>query len=183
MRQAWYDSFHAEKECTGCRALRHEFRLRPIDVEVERKPDSSALNFAGPSLIGIIRREFLRLFESEARKHLNIGRVFDRHGNVLIGFVSFVGEKPLPIRGGPESDHRICEACGRFVYSPDSRRYFMRSDLTGQPLYYVSPCGLAMTAGLVERIDRRIWKGIWIEKLPVRDIALDGIEHFPEYFW
>jgi len=179
----WYDQFRRTHKCQGCGALGLDVRTGPIDVYLAHKPDRSALNVSH-LLIGIIRIDFMRLFEPEFLQCLLVGDVLDRHGNPIEGFATFHSSKPIPIRSGPESTHRVCDKCGRFVYScVGDEDYVMRDCLTGQPVYEAGMGDILLTEELYSRIDRKKWKGFWVDELPVRDTPLDGIDVFPENYY
>ncbi len=178
----WCEEFRKRHVCSGCGALERSLRERPVDVRVEYTPDASAVNFASPIPVGIIRMDFLALLGAEAADCLLLGQVLDRSGSPIPGFSTFVGKKPLVVRGGPESTRRYCDTCGRFVYYPLGNDYVMRQTLTGQPVYE-GGASLVMTPELSRRIERGKWKGIYITRLPIRDEPLDGIECFPENYY
>lgn len=179
----WWEEFRGRNMCRGCGVLHADLRRRSLAARVEETPDASAINSVNPPGIGIIRADFLELFRAEAQKHLHLGPVLDAAGNILSRFLTFVGERPLPVRGESDSDRRSCEVCGRFVYWPSGDWYVMRSSLTNQTVYETSTEDLAVTEAIRKRIVPGKWKGMWITKLPVRDEPLDGIENFPENYY
>jgi hypothetical protein len=179
----WNNGFRERHMCPGCSALDRAFRRCSLDIPLEYPPDISAVNFAYLPYVGIIRMDFLCLFEDEIDDHLSLGRVLSKTRKPIPGFATYIGRKPLAIRGGPESSGRTCERCGRFVYSPLGEQYVMRDALTGQPLYEGDRASLVVTKELASRIQRGRWKGIYVSDLPIRDEPLDGIEEFPENYY
>ena len=110
----WFHEFRKTHECKGCGALRREKRRSPIDVVLAHRPDRSAINVCHVG-IGIIRADFLTVFDEELRRYFCIGRVLDRRRAEIDGFATFISTKPVPLRGGPNSAQRYCDECGRFV--------------------------------------------------------------------
>jgi hypothetical protein len=168
--------------CPGCGAFKREWRTKPMDVHLAYKPDGSAINVTSAGL-GVIRSGFMALFEAEMRPQFFFGKVFDRKGNAIDGYETFIGRKPLAVRAGPESERRHCDVCNRFVYIPLGDEYLLRSSLSSQPIYGDPAAHLVVSEALYARIDRKVWKGFYVTKLPVRDEPLDGIDEFPDNYY
>ena len=151
---------------------------------LDELPDISAVNNVEPPGINIARCDFLDLFAEEVNKYLKLGKVFASDGTEIEGYVTFVGEKCLPLRGGEKSKYfGKCKVCGQIRYWPAYPWYILRDNLFDQPLFESWGLnGLIITEELKSRIEKGKWKGIYITKLPVLDEPRDGIEDFPKDF-
>ncbi len=186
--KTWAEEFRRKYECPKCGRLAPEWRERPLDVRVARRPGATVLNYTSLCGIGIIRLDFLALFEEEFRHQFTVGRVLDREGQEIAGFATFVPRKPLIIRSNDPWGYRVCEGCGRFVYThwgsrEDFVEYITRDSIGSERLYGLGGSRLIMTAELRERIVVGDWTNLFIRELPVLDQPLDGIDPFPENYY
>ena len=182
--KSWLTKFKAENVCLGygCRDIYPQARRYGLDVWVMDQPDISAVNVVAPPGLSFARRDFLDLFSEEVSKYLKLGRVFTSDGTLVEDFVTFVGEKRLPLRGSEDSRFfGFCKKCGNPRYWPQYPWYVLRESLFDQPLYESGGLsGLIITEQLKARIEKGRWKGIYITKLPVLDEPRDGIENMPK---
>jgi len=175
----WLKEFCANHVCPGygCGEIFPEARKRAIDIRLKEPPDISAVNVAEPPGVCIARRDFLALFGDEVCKYLKLGRVFLGDNTLLHGFVTFLGDRQILLRGAHNSrSSGRCKICGQVRYWPAYPWYIVKDCLRGQPLYESWPLdGLIITEELKARIEKGRWKGIYITKLPVLDEPRDGI--------
>ncbi|UCC31769.1 MAG: hypothetical protein JSU86_05730 [Phycisphaerales bacterium] len=182
----WYEFIWRKRECPGCFTMYADQRTQPVDVVVEGRPSRAVTSYARGPMIGLIRNDFLKLLGEEAQRWLHIGRVFDSKTRLIREWSTFIGERPIEIRGGPDSYGRLCEECGRYLYTEGEDPKLMhihRASLSDQPIYEANAAALLLTPGLYERIRGKKWKGVWITRLPVYDGPLDGIDPFPENYY
>lgn len=179
----WCNEFVAANTCAGCKSLNHTLRETGVDVRVANQPGRGAVGgIAWPS-VGIARDGFLDLFDDEVTRHLRLGRVLSASGDPIDGYATFLGSRPLPIRGGVKSTHRECPQCGRFCYCPVGSWYVTSDAVSGQGVYEAVGGWLVLREDMFQRIDRMKWRGFRVGKLPVRDDPLDQIERFPENYY
>ena len=178
---SWWQEFRKKAVCPGCKDVYPDVRKSGIDIFLERRPDISAVNSIQRADIGIARRDFLDLFADKADRYLSLGRVFKGNGELLNNFVSFVGQRLLPLRGSEKSQFfGNCHRCGRFNYVPEHPWYVLRDSLFDQPIFQSWGLdGLIVNEELQARIKRGRWKGICIAKIPIVDEAIDGIKEIP----
>lgn len=181
----WLDEFAKTSTCPECYHFDRSLRQTGFDVRVATHPGPSALNEVEPPGVSIARSDFLGLFAEESHRYLKLGKVLDEEGQQIPGYVSYIGLKPLLIRGGAKTRSLFCASCGAFRYVPMNDWYVLHRDLTEQTLYQTSQGGLAMTDELRKKISKGVWKGILIGRLPVVEQPQDGIVEFPEnyYYW
>jgi hypothetical protein len=173
----WVSEFIRENECATCKRLFNHVRKSPIDVYLSKIPDKSAVNAIVAPRVGIARRDFLSLFEDEVRRYLKVGRVFGPHGKLYEEFVTYTSATQLRIRGGKNSQYQgVCPSCGNIRYWAGYPWYVLRRDYFEQPLYEATSMGLVVDENLLFRIDRKLWKGIYITKIPIVDEPKDGID-------
>lgn len=129
---------------------------------------------------GFAHREFLGQFGWDLiQRHFYLGRVFDAEGNLQKDYVTFRTKGSiLYIRGrSHHSNGEPCEKCGRRGYYPlpPKTRYLTRASLTGAPMYESDLNQLVVNEKLFAKLDQKRWRGLYVEKLPVLDHALDGL--------
>lgn len=180
----WLAAMKADCICPGygCNEIYPHLRSQGVDVCVEERPDIAAINCVSMPGVSIARRDFLDLFADEVSKYLKLGRVFTSDGELLDGYVTFIGQRRLLLRGGAQSRFfGVCKTCGHARYWPGYPWYVLRGSFVEQPLY--ESCGvngLIVTEELKGRIEKGKWKGIRITKLPIVDKAKDGIKEMTE---
>ena len=179
----WYEFIWRKRECPGCFTMYADQRTKPVDVVVATKPSRAVVSSVGIG-IGLIRNDFLQLLGEDARQCLHIGRVFDSKTRLIREWSTFIGDKPIEIRGGPGSSGRFCEQCGRFCYfAEEDPIHIQQSSLSNQPIYEANMAAILLAATLYERIRGKKWKGVYITRLPIYDEPLDGIDPFPEHYY
>jgi hypothetical protein len=146
-----------------------------MDVVVQDLGENVVLNIVSVALITIAREELLDVLRPAADKYLRFGRIFDRAGRPLPS-VTLGSRDRLQMRGGPTSTCQFCPRCGIVLYYPMPKWYLLKSDITGQPLYYGSEMtSLIVETSLARKVKKRGWKKLYITKLPVLEEPLDGL--------
>lgn len=176
----WWSEYLARLPvCGACKLMvPPELRRSGVAVCIRGEPGNVPLAQVTPPSVHIVRRDLIDLFAREAAQYLKLGPVSSEDGKHLGAWQSVTTEKPLLIRGGPQSVRCTCPSCGRLRYQAagrDDEFCILADDLTGQPIYEASGWGLVMTADLWNRVEKGRWKGIWVTRLPVRDEPLDGL--------
>jgi hypothetical protein len=147
-----------------------------MDVTIEDLGANLALNFVDVALLQFARSDFLTALGPAADKHLTLGRLFWPSGEQLQGFHVLGSTSTLTIRGGPRSRREFCPTCGVLQYYAIGRSYLLRTDLTGQPLYFSDECGgLIATNEIAARLRRHMWAKVRIYEIAVRDKPMDGL--------
>lgn len=177
--QEWYREFKKQYVCE-CKVKKPGAETKAFDVHLVEHPGRAALN--ATMFVNIARRDFLELFSSEVKESLNLGDVYLENGELLEAYVSYAGKNHLPIRGSKKSRFfRECLDCGSQVYLPEYPYYVLKRSLRDQILYAAKPLsGLIVAEELIERVDRKEWKGIDIIKIPVLDEPRDGLDHLED---
>lgn len=184
-QQDWAAAFAATYyRCSGCRAFKPAVRSRIPDAQLKYRPNSAAISFLANG-IGIMRADFADLFEPDFGRNFAIGRLFNRRGEQIAGFLTFVPHRPIELRNS-EPVHRTCEQCGRFVYQglgPEENWFIHSASLTDQRIYGGDFGLLFLHEDLAARIERKKWRGIYYRRIQVLDKPLDGIDPFPEHYY
>lgn len=155
-----------------------------IDVYLQNAPQGwRPLDYPLLPQIGIAHRRFLDLFGGEADLDLHLGHVFDERGRLFNDHVTFMSEKPILVRGGRNSRHYQCPRCSSFCYARQLPMYVLRSDLTDQRLYESYAGALLIDEDLASRIDRHQWRGLYFNRITVRDTPLDGLDALPDNYY
>jgi hypothetical protein len=173
----WLNDFSSQYVCPGCKNIYNNVRQSSMDIVLRKRPSVAALDVLPPD-INIARRDFMDLFFPEASRFLKIGKVIFKDGTILNDFVTFSGDRRIPLRG--DSGSRLndtCTLCGYIRYWPQYPWYVLSKDYFEQPIYESwSLNGLVVSSELKDRIVKGKWKGIYITKLPIIDEPRDGIE-------
>jgi hypothetical protein len=126
--------------------------------------------------IGVIRQAFVEaLGRSTVKEHLYLGTVADESGNLVPDLATFRGEHPARLRGNEQSTFRICKSCGRPRYYAMGKRYLLRDNFPHNPLFESSIHQLVIDQTILDRIDLKQWKKIYIEELPLVDAPSGGL--------
>ncbi len=174
--EKWRDSFKQTHPCcSGC--ARHLSEWGSVDAYVEEFPKNSCHNFVSPFLVDYVRRDVLACFtEEERHRGLHVGRLFDAGGAELTDFATIRGKHAITLRGGPESEHRLCRVCGEHVYFPIGATYLLpHSVASGEPIYEAH-VGFVVNRAIYERLSQHRWKHLKLAPLPIRDKPRDGLD-------
>jgi hypothetical protein len=180
----WKKAFHKKELCRGCGAASRTLFQSGLDIRLVYCPRTPAISGLGLDA-GLIRTDFLEIFEPHFSREFRIGRAYDASGELIEGIVTYLTDHPVFLYGGPESTSRICQRCGRFVYDCLGKPYILGVSLDRRGPILGSMCGdLLLTEELASGIDRKKWKGIWVHEIPVLDEPRDGLKSIPEnYFY
>jgi hypothetical protein len=162
--------------CKECATL-PRFQGPPDRVTVKRiNRTKPAISFTS-WVFGVIHIDFLNAIDSTAQR-LRIGDLFDAGGQKIEDFRTFTGMENVIPRGGKESQHRICSACGAFVYSAstDIPVYVTTASLDFSiPLYEFGTMELLLREDLLNLVEENWKQAIDFTEIPVRDEPLDGL--------
>jgi hypothetical protein len=152
-----------------------------LDVYLqEPSPRDKPLNFVMFGGIPVVHRELLDLFGSDnIARDLYIGRVYGRRGKLLEDWVTARGRHRLVLRGSPKAGYRVCEWCGRVLYSATGDRYLFPAPPKDVMIFESSLFGFVVTHEIAERIVARKWRRMSVDPLPVLDEPLDGLGLLP----
>jgi hypothetical protein len=167
--QGWFAAYRAKFPCL------HRESPVAIDVKLSYIGEDLPMNFVGGVVINYARLDLLGALGAAVERCLTLAGVFDRAGRALPNYRTLGAPNSLPVRGGPESTRQFCPTCGTFLYCARGKRYVLRNDLTGQPLYHSGDLGLIVTEELAECLRHRKWKKLYFRKLPVLDEPRDGL--------
>lgn len=124
----------------------------------------------------MVRRELLQAFPSEiVGRDLFLGKVIGDGHTELEEWLTFQGRHRLIVRGRLDPGARICEECGRQLYSAGGRPYLFPAPPPGADVFESDLRGLIVTESLFQQIDLTPWKKLRKEKLPVLEAPLDGL--------
>jgi len=184
--ETWAATFEQRWVCKDCRKLDRRCRGNGYDVVLSTRPRYGAMDWAvGPvGTYSLIHRSFAELLTAGVTHDLVFGRVFLGDGVELKDYATYLGQKPIPIRGTSGSYRRQCKDCGSFIYSAGYSWYVARHALRALELYELDAGRLLVVdEARLKRIDRKRWKGIRIQKLPLVDEPQDGIAEFPDNWY
>lgn len=162
--------------CESC------YRIRvpdvAIDVQVEYRPEmkiNGPLNFI--YFLGLVWKPFLDLFDPMAvQRDLRLGRVFGPDGSLYEDWLTFRGRCEVIVRGTKHVQYRICEKCGRVIYSAMGKRYLFPAPPCGAELFAAGGSRLVIPESAFARLDLGKWrKKVYIERLPVPETPPDGL--------
>jgi hypothetical protein len=159
--------------CTGCASPKPG--IGAIDVTLQAPPQVVPLNFVFGVSVGIIQRDFLaRLGIDPGSERLALGKVFDRHQQVLDNFLTFHGAIRPIIRGDTRSRYRRCDVCGRRIYSPMGKQYLLGEKLLPGQIYESNLNDLIVRGELLDRIKHVKSLDLAVLELPIFDSPEDG---------
>lgn len=167
--------------CPRCRAWTPDLPLRPVDIELEWRPDDVPLNFVAALMLGVVRQDLLSALGKHTDGNLLVGKVKVKGSGVLHEFATFRGCHPLRIRGDHRSTRDACDECGRFKsFAYHDQEYVLTRDLDGRTVYQANGSRLVIVERLrplFEPVSR--WEKLTIE--PLREVACpeDGLP--PEF--
>lgn len=157
----------------------HRKKDSAINVELAVIGEDVPLTACEVALVGIIRNDLTDALGESLAKHVQLGRVFDNNHNLMDKYRSLGSETRFRLRGGLKSTHCRCPVCDQFLYYPMGEWYFLKSDLTGQPIYYGSGLmmGFIVNEEIYQRLRHRKWPRLYIRRLPILDSPRDGLPH------
>lgn len=157
--------------CPGCAAVRVPTQ---VDVRLSEEPSDQPLNFASPSCLGIISREFIdALGEEVVRSHLYIGRVAFRGTPQSPDWFTFRGKSTIIVRQTEHAGYRICGVCGRCVYFGMGLSYLYPTPARGIEIFDAGGW-LVLTKRLFSRVAERTWRNLDVVELGIVDTPRDG---------
>ena len=175
----WLEAFKKKYACKECQIVLPQTYEKAVDVCLQKKAETFAMFFTTSYFTTsisahIMRKDFFELFANEMRQ-LNVGKVcLKTESIVLHDYVSVVGYPRLRIRGGPESQMCPCPVCGNPRYRASDPCYILRKTIINQSIYISTIGGIIVTEELAKRIGKKKWKGIYIQKIPIRDEPIDS---------
>lgn len=122
-----------------------------------------------------MRRDFFDAIGAEVMEtYCHLGRVLSPNGEVYTDFISYRPKYRLVVRGDATSFYKVCATCGLPRYFPLGKRYLLRRQLTGAPIYDGDVGPLIISVDLYEKIRQVQWKKVAYTRLPVLDEPIDG---------
>lgn len=161
--------------CEECESLPPEVGPPPEVVVRWTKSDAVLASAWG---FGVIRFDLLAALEPQASELLLLGRLADPKGNDIPNYRTFAGRHQILLRGGPESQHYICDTCGRIAYTyvPRESPYVTASSVASRAAIYEAGMELLVNETIRDRIGNRWSHVLRISEVPV----MQPLDRLPE---
>lgn len=182
----WSRPFFAKHACRVCRAIDVDLRRKGLDIHLNDSPGSDSLSVAGPPFVAIARKDFFEVLQPEVSQAFHFGRVLDSDGNPMERYLTYITERPIPVRGRPYEKSSFCPECGRFRYypipPPEGEQYVLADAVASGSIFETNLGDLLLRDKLAARIKGRKWPGIYLGKMPIRSDPIDGVDPFPDNY-
>ena len=149
------------------------------DIKIQGRglSDDSDLNIVY-GLICFGSRRFLDVVIQKELRHLfSFGRLLNETGLECPGVRTYTCKNVVTVRGGERSTFRVCNECGRILYSAIGKKYVLKSEIK-DALVAEDQSGSLITAVNTGSILQMSWKNVSIRGMPLKDEPVDRL-HVP----
>lgn len=180
--EAWIEQLKQEKIICDCwNIIKH----KSIDVFLNEtiKKSFAPISYVRGTFIGILREDIVLLLGLQNIENVYYaGKVYDINKDLSKEYISVVPKDSTFVRGGKESNCRICDKCGAVLYFPLPLNswYIVDKSIPNSILFPSALTGIIVNDEIYKKIKKSGIKRIGYEKLPVLQEAVDDYDNYFE---
>lgn len=166
--------------CKGCNCPKPNTENVDITIQ-ESTVGNGPLNIIWGAGVGVARRDFLAEFgKVRIKRNFWLGRLFTKDDGEVKDWVTYRGKNIVIIRGRQNVKQRNCDVCGQFLYYAAGSRYLFPTPPFNIEIFESHLQGLVVGSEVFDRLTLFRWSKLYIEKVPVKSKAYDGVTIPPQ---
>lgn len=174
---AWLEKIKKEEIICDCWSI---IKPKVIDVFLNDtiKKGFAPISYVRGTFIGMLHKDIVSLLGLQNIENIYyVGKIYDINKNLSKEYISVVPKVSVFVRGGKESNFRICEKCGAVSYFPLPLNswYIIDKSIPNPILFPSALAGIIVNEEIYKKIKKSGIKRIGYEKLPVLKEAIDGL--------
>ncbi|UTC64319.1 hypothetical protein E4O00_10915 [Treponema sp. OMZ 788] len=178
----WIEQLKQEKTICDCwNIIKH----KSIDVFLNEtiKKSFAPISYVRGTFIGILREDIVLLLGLQNIENVYYaGKVYDINKDLSKEYISVVPKVSTFVRGGKDSNCRICDKCGAVLYFPLPLNswYLVDKSIPNSILFPSALTGIIVNDEIYQKVKKSGIKRIGYEKLPVLQEAVDDYDNYFE---